>query len=137
MAATACPDAAVIARDLDGRPERRASFDIVMRCFPPAFPVVYAGPQPEIEAWILAGYEPVGDEERRRLAEIAAGIGFSPTAEPERLTSTTPDHPRDGKRICDHLTAESEARQSACLDDLALLRSRGAACGFERLIRKG
>jgi hypothetical protein len=77
----------------------------------------------------MAGYEPADDEERRLLDTIVAEIGFSPIHEPERLESTAREHPCDAKRICDRVTAESEAREAACLDDLTLLRARGVGCG--------
>jgi hypothetical protein len=131
VARAASPDAVVIARDLDGKPERRESFDTIMRCFPPPFPVVYAGPAPEIEAWIIAGYEPLNADEQRRLDKLAGELGFSPTAAPERLTSTARDHPADTKTVCDRLTAESEEREASCLDDLTRLRERGGGCGVK------
>lgn len=131
VARAVSPHAVVIARDLDGKPERRESFETVVRCFPPPFPVVYAGPAPEIEAWLIAGYEPLDVSEQRQLDDIVRELGFSPIAEPERLTSTARGHAGDTKKVCERLMAQNERREASCLDNLARLRERGGGCGVK------
>ncbi|MBI5608239.1 MAG: hypothetical protein HY902_05110 [Deltaproteobacteria bacterium] len=86
--------ALVVVRDLDGCAERKAGFAQVKAGFPDLpFAMVLAAPQPEVEAWFVAGYRgPLADG--RTL-----GLKFSPVRESERLTSRPNYAPTDAKRV--------------------------------------
>lgn len=103
------PDAVLLVRDLDGYPERRDGITQVRDGYQWPFPIVTATPQPEIEAWEIACFEP--------FAEIAATVqedlklNFNPFTEFNRLTSQPRDAKTDAKRTLAAL------KRSAGLDD--------------------
>lgn len=95
------------------------------------FAVVLASPDPEVEAWYAAGFEPVSDYEARLVASLGAELGFDPTQEPHRLTAQPNDLPTDSKRVLDALTQEDEERARLCLDTaLEVLERRGRQAGL-------
>jgi hypothetical protein len=130
IAEESIPSVAVIARDADGEPARRASFDVVLARFPPPFPVVYAAPQPEIEAWLVAGFEPAGDAECSLVEELRKRLGFHAHEHPHRLTSKNEHDLKDAKRVARHLGCQDGERRDACLGDHVRLRMRGGGCGL-------
>lgn len=128
-------DAVVIARDLDGHPERRQGFlQIMQSSLKPGFPVVFAWMEPESEAWIVAGFEPEDARERKALAELHEELGFWPHREPHRLTSSTREPRRDAKRVLRALTGDDEDRNARCLGDRERLKERGEGCGVAAFI---
>lgn len=121
----------IIARDLDDRPQRRAGFEQAVNAGQWPFDIVGALAQPEIEAWVLAGFEPQTEVEREGLRSQRAALGFDPTRAPERLKSGRTTNPRDCKRVCSTLTGADRERRAQCLaQPLDTLRSRGAGCGL-------
>lgn len=131
LANTVLPEALVIARDLDRQPERRRGFRQVMDDpgMTPPFPVVYAGADPEIEAWQIAGFEPETAAEHQALARMKEALGFWPHREAHRLTSRPNDAPTDAKRVLCALTNGDPDRSDRCLDDLPRLADRGSGRG--------
>lgn len=117
------------ARDTDARPRADGARQAVdHRDWP--FPVVLAHPHPEVEAWHIVGFVPDDDDERARLAEIRSSLGFDPTLQPHRLSSTSPDSKRDAKAVL-HALAADDDRKARCLDaPLDHLRVRGGDCGL-------
>lgn len=118
------PDVVVLATDLDGEPTRREGMEQV-RTLPWPFAVVLATPEPEVEAWIVAGFQPESEREHRVLDALRTELSFDPTKQPARLTSHPNDAPTDSKRVLDRLTDGDHDRQERCLRDVALLRERG------------
>lgn len=129
-------DAVVVALDLDRDPGRA---DRVRRARDEAewpFAVALALPQPELEAWVLLGFEATTDEERTTLESVRKSIGFDPTLHPERLTSTSASSPKDAKVVCARLVPARE-RRNICLEQpLERLAERGAACGLGDFLRE-
>jgi hypothetical protein len=95
------------------------------------FRIVCGFPDPEREAWVLAGFEPCDEGERARLDELQRELGFSPVLDAVRLRGRRGD-PRDIKRILRELTADDHEREERCWTDppLEVLRARGAATGL-------
>lgn len=124
------PDVVVLVRDLDGYPERLRGLEQVRRDLAWPFPVVVAAPQPEIEAWHVAGYAPQSPDEHRRLAACRARLSFDPTLQSERLTSHPNDALTDAKRVLTDLCIDDPDRRQRCLIDRSLLRERGRSNGL-------
>jgi hypothetical protein len=123
------PDVVVLARDMDGYPNRRAGMVQVRDGLPWPFEVVLAWAEPEVEAWLVAGFAPIDRGEQTLLDDLRAKLSFDPTTQSHRLTSHRNDAPTDAKRVLDHLSGGDRERREACLADRALLRARGAANG--------
>jgi hypothetical protein len=132
------PEIVIIARDGDGRAEqRRSGFHQVVEGQSWSFPVILAMPEPESEAWIICGFEPETDLERRRYEELLRGgqLSFDPVREPHRLTSRPNDAPTDAKRVEKALMGSDGTRRAACLAiPLAMLAQRGDKAGLARFI---
>lgn len=124
------PEIVVIVRDLDGYPERRRGIEQVLRGYEWPFQVVVATPEPEIEAWLIAGFVPQDERERACLKELRRELSFDPTTESHRLTSHPNDALTDAKRVLRTLCRGDEGRWAPCLADEARLRSRGALNGL-------
>jgi hypothetical protein len=123
------PDVLILARDLDGRPERLEGIDQVRRGLDWSFRVVVAAPQPEVEAWVVSGFEAADEGETRALRGLCEALSFDPTREAHRLTSRPSDVPTDAKRVLAALTGGDEAREGRCLADRSRLRERDRGNG--------
>src|SRR3954469_5982302 len=97
------PDIVVLARDLDGHPERREGLEQVRDRIKWPFVIVAATPEPEIEAWLVSGFVTTDDTERAKLDELRRQLSFEPTTESHRLTSHPNDAPTDAKRVLSQL----------------------------------
>lgn len=125
------PSAVVLVRDLDHdrNTNRRAGMEQVRDGipWPPDVPIVLATPEPEIEAWIVSGFEPEDAAERALLAELRSALSFDPTTESHRLTSHPNTAPTDAKRVLAKLVdRDGEEREERCLADRDRLARRGA-----------
>jgi hypothetical protein len=100
--------------------------------------ICLALPHPEIEAWLLAGFEPETDAGREALAEERRTLGFDPREQASRLNpkrTSTPegeDVKKSTKRILEKLVSKDGASFERCWRDAPLerLRARGAATGL-------
>jgi hypothetical protein len=122
------PDIVVLARDLDGSPDRRAGIEQVRDGLVWPFVIVAATPEPEIEAWIVSGFAPRNDDERARLEQVRRDLSFDPTRQSHRLTSHPNDAPTDAKRVLSRLCEDDGEREDACFER-SVLRQRGALNG--------
>lgn len=127
------PDIVLICRDGDGYARtRRAGFEQVARDLSWPFDLLLAMPDPEAEAWFVAGFVPADDDEQRALDALTRALSFDPTAQPHRLTAHPNDAPTDAKRVCERLTANAPGRLAACLaGPLDALAARGEAAGLK------
>jgi hypothetical protein len=96
-----------------------------------SFQIICGLPDPEREAWVLAGFEPCNDSERACLDELQRELGFSPVLHAFRLRGGRGD-PRDIKRVLRELTGDDHAREERCWTEAPLetLRARGADTGL-------
>ncbi len=126
------PELVVLAQDGDGRErERRRGVNQVRyaKSISWPFPIVVAMPEPEIEAWHVAGFEPCNDAEQAALANLRADLPFDPRTASHRLTSQPNDAVTDAKRVLARLCGGDADRVVACLADVDRLRERGGANG--------
>ncbi len=95
------------------------------------FKIICGLPDPEREAWVLAGFEPYDDLERACLDRLQRELGFSPLLDAVRLRGGRGDL-RDLKRVLRELTADDHEREERCWTEPALetLRARGAVTGL-------
>jgi hypothetical protein len=124
------PNVVVLARDIDGYPERRGGVDQVRSGLKWPFPVAFAGPEPEVEAWYVAGFVPNGKAEHEELEKVRKELSFDPTTESHRLTSHPNEAQTDAKRVLERLSAGDPDREVECLSNRAILRDRGAKNGL-------
>jgi hypothetical protein len=132
-------EAGVIARDIDRQPARRqAAADVltsVRKAVSLTKPILLAHPDPEVEAWFLAGFEPRDAQEHARLEAERRRLGFDPTQRPHQLTSGRQHDDRDAKRVLDALTQGQTSRVLHCLEcDLAEWRRRGERTGLAAFV---
>lgn len=123
------PDVVLLVRDMDGYRDRRDGMEQVRNDLPWPFPVVIAAPEPEIEAWHVAGFVPADAKERNALKGLRQRLSFDPALQSHRLTSHPNDAATDAKRVLDALCGDDLDRRRRCLADLGLLRQRGIANG--------
>lgn len=122
------PDIVVLARDLDGYPERRAGLEQVCTGLSWPFAIVAATPEPEIEGWIVSGFVPQDDDEQHQLELPRGELSFDPALHSHRLTSYPNDASTDAKRVLSRLCNDDPERERACLER-GILHQRGASDG--------
>ncbi|UQA62521.1 hypothetical protein [Polyangium aurulentum] len=130
------PDAVVLARDSDGRPEeRRKGLEQARQDALWPFAVVLGVAHHNREAWVLAGFEP-GGEEADGLEEERKALGFYPNREPNRLDAQDENALRSAKRVLAKLTGGRQDREERCWTETSLetLKARGAEAGLGRFI---
>lgn len=126
------PAAVVLVRDRDGKSERLESAREATVRAGVSFPAAIASPEPEIEAWIIRGFAPATHEEQERHADERRRLGFDPSAEPHRLSSTSDESKRDAKTVLSNLTNGDRDRQVECIERLCDLPHEG--CGLESFL---
>ena len=109
------PDIVVLARDLDGYPDRRAGIEQVRNGFQWPFAIVAAIPEPEIEGWLISGFVPKDEHEQIRLEELRRKLSFDPTMQSHRLTAHPNAASTDAKRVLSRLCENDREREHACL----------------------
>jgi hypothetical protein len=123
------PDVVLLVRDMDGYRDRKKGMEQVRNGLPWPFAVVIAAPEPEIEAWHVAGFVPADAREREALDELRRSLSFDPALQSHRLTSHPNDAATDAKRVLDALCGGDRDRRRSCIADSSLLRQRGATNG--------
>ena len=96
------------------------------------FQIVCGFPDPEREAWVLAGFWPRDDGERQRLDKLHRDLGFSPVLDAHRLRDPNDSAPRNIKHVLGVLTGGDPERERRCWTEPSLreLRARGIATGL-------
>lgn len=121
-------DVGFIARDTDRKARKDGAQQAVESGGWP-FKVVLAFPHPEIEAWPIAVFRPTTRDEQARVDDQTQKLGYSPVAEPERLTSTVSGGVADAKAVRAALVGD-DAEDDWLEISLDLLRARGESCGL-------
>ena len=139
------PAGLLLHRDTDASADRRAGYQASVAAYQQAVSsdaervhICLALPHPEIEAWLLAGFEPETDAGREALSEERRTLGFDPREQASRLNpkrTSTPegeDVKKSTKRILEKLVSKDGASFERCWRDAPLerLRARGAATGL-------
>ncbi len=130
--------AAILVRDTDGDVARCEGFQRAQRDDRWPCSVVLALPHPELEAWVLNGFEPYSPQEEANLVAERILLGFDPCEQAHDLNpgATNDSHgvpiKRSTKRIIDVLTGGDAARKGSCWTETSLdhLRERGASTGL-------
>jgi hypothetical protein len=96
------------------------------------FQIVCGFPDPEREAWVLAGFDPCHPDEQQRLEELHRELGFSPVVHAVRLRDKAHGATRNIKRVLTVLTGSDADREARCWIEppLVTLHERGTASGL-------
>lgn len=100
------------------------------------FEIICGFPDPEREAWVLAGFDPCHPAEQQRLDELHRELGFSPVLHADRLRDKTRGALRDIKRVLAVLTGDDAEREERCWTELPLttLHERGIDTGLSAFL---
>lgn len=100
------------------------------------FEIVCGFPDPEREAWVLAGFDPCHPAEQQRLDDLHRELGFSPVLHAVRLRDKTRGALRDIKRVLAVLTGDDDERETRCWIEpaLATLHERGTDTGLSAFL---
>lgn len=132
-------DAVLLVRDMDDQPARREGLEQARdeaTEIDPTMAVLIAAAFPEIEAWLIEGFEPLSKEEEALIARLRRELGFDPRNNTSALTAKH-DHDRKScKRVLGVLTQDDRQRKEQCyrLVPLATLRDRGQSSGLARAL---
>jgi len=118
--------------DLDRESERRTTLmNLRENAATQAFEILLATPNPEREAWVLHGFEPANEREKRKLQALKRSLGFDPRFEPQKLRDDARRAAtrRDIKQVLDHLVDSDRERERRCWEETSLdaLDARGEA----------
>lgn len=134
-------DAVLLVRDLDDQLERRRGLGQARseaQHLDPDMAVLVGAAFPEIEAWLIEGFEPLSKAEEEIITELRKQLGFDPRFNSSLLTAKH-DHDRKScKRVLHVLTRGEERRKEECYrtTPLELLRERGHASGLSRMLEE-
>lgn len=100
------------------------------------FEIICGFPNPEREAWVLAGFDPCQQVEQYLLDELHRELGFSPVHHAVRLRDKSPGALRNIKRVLAVLTGDDTDREARCWIEppLATLHERGIATGLSAFL---
>jgi hypothetical protein len=139
------PSGILLARDTDADAGRREGYRRAVAVYAEATTgdvdrvrLCLALAHPEIEAWLLAGFEPKTDSGRAALAEERQTLGFDPcdnAADLNPKRTFTPEGrevKKSTKRILDKLLSADGASKESTFRNapLSMLRARGGATGL-------
>jgi hypothetical protein len=101
------------------------------------FRVILGCANPKREAWVLCGFDPVGDDEERRIQELRRELGFAPHLEAHQLTATNEQARRSAKRVLRMLSGGDETREEVCWKETSLdtLYQRGEGTGLRAYLQ--
>lgn len=123
--------ALLFVRDLDSRPDRLQGLEQARdEATDKGVKMILATPDPEREAWVLAGFVPGNPEEEERLKREVRRLGFDPCVEAHRLRGDvrrSAQEKRDIKKTLERLVGDDRNREKACWEvtPLDLLEERG------------
>ena len=120
-------------RDLDNDPERLTGMRQARDEVRDEMVIVLATPDRMTEAWILNGFIPKNQAERKKLTEWKRKIGFDPTTQAERVTGKGD---RDPKALVRTLIGKDIERKRCCWNETQIteLRQRGKQTKLEAFL---
>jgi hypothetical protein len=124
--------AVIFIRDLDNQPERKQRIKQVQDDQSQLEIEIVIGVADKMrEAWVLNGFVPINDAEKRLLSQIKTKLNFDPCEKAHRLRDE-PGKERNPKRVVKQLTNGDTFREQQCWEetDLEILRSRGTKTGL-------
>lgn len=120
-------------RDQDNRHERRLGLEQARRAFESEVCLVIGMAIPERECWVLSGFDPKDESERRELDAQRQKLGFHPCRESHHLTACSDNLAnRSPKRVHQELIRDDRDRERECwtATPLQVLAERGSANGL-------
>lgn len=128
--------AILLIRDSDGDMNRRKGLEQARGESPAKAGIVIGLCHPKRECWVLAGFIPESEQERKTLDSLVAQIAFDPCREASRLNDRGDNEKRSAKRVLRRLTDGDFERERRCWSetDLETLASRGAETGLAAFI---
>ncbi|MBI5515560.1 MAG: hypothetical protein HY909_17400 [Deltaproteobacteria bacterium] len=133
----AVPDGMVVVWDMDKQgDDRREGLtqgrDEARQLAGAAIAVVLGSPDPNREAWVLAGFTPQNEVEEARLEAEHRALGFWPNVAPEALGAQDERATKNTKRVLRAVLGADPEREARCWTEtpLAVLSERGAGCGL-------
>lgn len=132
------PDAVILLRDDDRQTDRRLGMEQARDESSFKDRVVIGLAHTMRECWVLAGFEPQGEEERDRLTHVEKELGFDPRENAERLSPRHPNHKHRPKWVLRELTGHEWEREADCCKktDLAVLQARGQKTGLTEYLEE-
>jgi hypothetical protein len=132
-------DVVLLVRDLDDQPERRRGLGQARdeaKELDPSMPVILGAAYPEIEAWLIEGFEPLTREEENLVAELRQELGFDPRFKASTLTAKHDNDRRGCKRVLSVLVRGEHERKERCYSTtpLDVLRARGHTSGLTLML---
>lgn len=127
------PEGIMLIRDADNQPVRRDGLNQARDHFGGEPKIVIGVADPEREAWVIAGFDPLDDQEHQLLDHERKNLGFDPRTGSHALTATNDDRAKkSSKRVLRVLTCDSTEREKPCWreTDLATLESNGQDNGL-------
>ncbi|MBK8692669.1 MAG: hypothetical protein IPN17_10335 [Deltaproteobacteria bacterium] len=142
------PAGVLLVRDTDGDQDRRRSYRTSVDALNAAYSgaatpmrALLALPHPEMEAWLLAGFDPSDDDERDRLKAARTRLGVDPRERSHELnpgrTATDAGRVKNStKNALDDLCADDHDRKRQCWEgaSIAVLRKRGEHNGLAEFL---
>lgn len=142
------PAGVLLVRDTDGDPDRRRSYRSSVDALSAAssgaaspMRVLLALPHPEMEAWLLAGFDPSDDDEREQLKAVRTRLGMDPRERshelnPGRTATDAGLVKKSTKNALDALCADDHDRKRRCWEEASLvdLRKRGEHNGLAEFL---
>ncbi len=135
-AKTLAIDALVIVADLDNQPADRLKGleqgRVRGQAVLDSVPVIVGAPNPNREAWVLVGFDPLDAAEQAKLDAERRTLGFYPNESPERLVAVDERAQNHTKRVLDVLTGGDDEREARCWSESRIesLQARGVGCGL-------
>jgi hypothetical protein len=131
--------AVMLIRDQDDQKERRNGLEQARCEDHEGLEIVIGLAIPEREAWVLSGFEPQDDDERKQLDEERQALGFFPHEQSHELNACKDDFaPRSPKRVLRVLVGGRHDRESECWTrtSLQVLQLRGTANGLAEFLQE-
>ena len=126
-------DGIVLVRDQDDQPERNKGLNQAREAHHGTLAIVIGLAIPEREAWVLCGFEPANEAERKCLADERQQLGHDPRLGSERLTACKNNSAlRSAKRVLNVFTGSNTEREQECWRNAPLqdLSERGQKNGL-------
>jgi len=119
-------DAVLLIRDSDGVTERTNGLKQGCDAVQLKQPAVIGVAHTKRECWVLSGFDPYNDLEKRLLNEEREYLGFDPVEKPQELTAKhdPQNDKRSAKRVLNKLTQSNYAREEICWMETSLNKLR-------------
>ncbi len=121
------PDAIMLIRDTDRAEDRFEGLKQASREASNHMKIVVGVARTKRECWVLNGFDPRDETERRSLANERRKLGFDPRTHAHKLTAEGKKGDKNAKRVLRALVGDHHDRQRRCWTETSLdkLRTRG------------